>query len=358
MRRQTRAVPAISLMLGLFAALSVESARAAEQPFYSGKTITVVIGTAPGGTGGLRYATVMKYLQKHIPGNPAIVAQYITGAGGVAAANHMANIAKRDGLTLGGIGTSLYSNAILDTGGARYKLDDFDNLGSQYSGGPYTLMVRPGLRLDAVGTLKNHKGLRFAQRSVGHTMYVIDRMFAYVLELNEPKWILGYNEQEIDLALEREEADALSTNLHSIVREKLPWIEKGYALPIVMRNTKGRGSEFAPQFPQSRAHLEQYADTQLKHEIMQFHNSIRPGSSVFFAPKGIPEAALKDLKQAFNKVWSDPQFAEEYTRLIREPADPIAGEEIEKALAQLPKDPKIMRLYKQIIGAGDLPPTR
>src|SRR5262245_1602759 len=342
--------------LGFIAA--VESAGAAEQPFYAGKTITVVIATAPGGTGHLRYTTVMKHLPRYLPGNPTIVPQYMPGAGGVAAANHLAHVAKRDGFTIGGSSSALYTSAILGATGVRYKLDDFTFLGAPYSGGPHTLMVRPGLHIDTVDKLKAYKGLRFADRSVGHAMYIIDRLFAYVLELNEPQWILGYNQQEIDLALERLEADALASTLHSVVREKLPRLEKGYTVPVVLRNPKGRGGEWVPEFPQNRANLDQYADTTLKRAVLRFHSALRPSASVLFAPKGIPAAALRDLQQAFAKVWSDPQFAEEYARLIAEPNDPISGEEIEKVLAQLPRDPKIMQIYKDISGLGALPPAR
>lgn len=342
----------------VFFTLCFESAPAAEQPFYAGKTITAVIGTSLGGTGGLRYTAVMKYLPKYIPGNPAIVPQYMPAAGGVTAANHVAHMAKRDGLTISGISSSLYANTILGAAGVRYKLDDFTFLGSSYSGGPHVLTARPGLRLDTVEKLKAYKGLRFAQRSVGHAMYVIDRLFAYVLELDDPRWVLGYNQQEIDLSVERGEADALCTTLHSFVRDRLAWIQKGYTVPIVLRNPKGGGAEVARKFPLRPAHLEQYADTPSKKAVMQFHAAMRPSASVFFVPKGIPDAALKDLKQAFGKVWSDPQFVEEYERLIGEPSDPVTGEEIERVLAQLPKDPNVMQLYKQITGPEPLPPAR
>ena len=144
----------------------------------------------------------------------------------------------------------------------------------------------------------------------------------------------------------------------SFARERLSWLEKGYTVPVVLRNPKGRGGEFVREFPPNRAHLDQFADTPLKRAILQFHGALRPSASVLFAPKGIPETAVRELKLAFSKVWSDPQFAEEYARLIAEPNDPITGEEIEKVLAELPRDPKIMQTYKEISGLGALPPAR
>ncbi len=79
---------------------------------------------------------------------------------------------------------------------------------------------------------------------------------------------------------------------------------------------------------------------------------------MFFAPKGIPEAALKELRQAFIQTWDDPLFPAEYKQLTAEAADPVTGEEIEEALKNIPNDPKIQKVYRQIIGAGPLPPSR
>ena len=348
----------IANALFLYTALGFGAAFAAEMPYYSGKTITVVIGTSPGGTGGMRYTMVMKYLRMHLPGNPTLVARYMPGAGGTSAANYIAHTAKRDGLTLSGISSSLYSKAILGSRGARYTLDDFVFLGAPYSGGPHVLIARPGLHADTVEKLKAHKRLRFAARSVGHALYVVDRLFAYVLELDNPQWVLGYNQQEMNLALERQEADLLCTTLHSAVRDKMPWFKKGYASPAILRNAKGRSVEAAPEFPKNPARLDDYADTPMKREILEFHKAMRPSSSVLLAPRGIPEPALVALRTAFQKVWNDAQFTEEYTRTIREPMDPVDGKQIEALLSMAPKDPKIRKAYKQIVGAGPLPQAR
>ncbi len=94
-------------------------------PYYEGKTLVVIEGRRPGGTGSLRTQATMKYVQKHLSGNPSIVYKYMPGGGGTAAANHMANRAKRDGLTIANIGTGLYSNAMFGARGVRYKLEDF-----------------------------------------------------------------------------------------------------------------------------------------------------------------------------------------------------------------------------------------
>ncbi len=41
-------------------------------PYYEGKTLVVIEGRRPGGTGSLRTQATMKYVQKHLSGNPAL----------------------------------------------------------------------------------------------------------------------------------------------------------------------------------------------------------------------------------------------------------------------------------------------
>jgi len=339
-------------------ALAIQGwAVAADAPFYQGKTITVVEGRRAGGLGSMRVSVALKYLQKHVPGNPIFVYQYNPAGGGTGAANQIAN-AKADGFTIGNVGTGIYTNALFGGTGVRYKLSDFAFLGSSSSGGPYSVAIRRQLGLDTVEKLRDYPGLRFANRSVGHTMYIIDRMAAYVLELKEPKWILGYSDDEINLAVERGEADARSHNLHSLVRERDHWLKGNYHFPFVMKNTQGEGAEANPDFPQGRSSLDQYADTDLKRAVLRLHNGSRPGSSVFFAPKGLPEPAVRALKEGFSKLWKDDAFLKEYEKITGEPADPITGEQIDQTLAQIPSDPKVFSLYKHIIGGDPLPAAR
>ncbi len=327
-------------------------------PFYDGKQLVVVVAYRPGGAGHLRTQIEAQHLSKLLPGHPTVVYKFVPGVDGVAAANYMAHVAKRDGLTIANIGTGMFSSAIFKAPEARFELKDFIFFGTGYGGGPYAVEIRPGLGLDTIQKLKAYRGVRFGQRTIGHPQYILDRLIAYVLELKDPKFLVGFSSQDIITALKRGEADAHTTNMYSFLwRDGLSKLKKGYTVPIVVRNTKGRGAEWVPEFPR-RPHLDDFADTELKRAVIRFHNSIKPGSTIFLAPKGIPAAALKALQEGFRKVWNDPEFAMEYRHLTGQPSDPVTGEEIHEAIKQLPKDPKIARIYKQITEGGPLPPVR
>jgi len=62
--------------------LGLHGMASAQVPFYQGKTITIIQGTAPGGSSDMLTRSMMPFLQKHIPGNPTIVSEYMPGGGG------------------------------------------------------------------------------------------------------------------------------------------------------------------------------------------------------------------------------------------------------------------------------------
>lgn len=332
-------------------------AMAAEVPFYQGKTLTVVEARAAGGTGSLRTQTAMKYLSKYLPGNPAIAYQFMPGGGGAIAMNHLASVARKDGLTIGNVSSGIFAAIITGAPSLRFKLEEIRWLGSGTSGTPTALVIRPGLGIDSVEKLRAHTGLRFANRSVGHSMYIRDRLTAFILELKEPRWILGYSDQEIRLALERGEADAQFGGIAGHVREAKEWFQRGFTVPVILKNGKGEGAERYPDFPQGRPGVDEFADTGIKKAMLAIYHATNSGS-VFFVHRDIPEPSLKALKEAFNKMWKDPEYAKEHERLTNEAADPTTGDEIHALLAQVPKDAKIIDAYKQLIAAGPLPPAK
>ena len=76
-------------------------AYAAERPYYQGKNITFLINFSAGGPTDIEGRIVARHLARHIPGNPVIVVQNMSGGGGVTGINYLGEVAKHDGLTLG-----------------------------------------------------------------------------------------------------------------------------------------------------------------------------------------------------------------------------------------------------------------
>src|ERR1051325_10434339 len=74
--------------------------------FYRGKTINMTIGVGVGGEYDIQARLVARHIGKHIPGNPTVVPQNMTGAGGLRMINYLYNVAPKDGTYIGMIARS------------------------------------------------------------------------------------------------------------------------------------------------------------------------------------------------------------------------------------------------------------
>src|SRR6185503_9889315 len=193
--------------MAVLAALSVDCSFA-QAPFYQGKTITMVAGTAPGGIGDNRAKAVMPFLRKYIPGNPAILVQYMDGGGGRQVGNHMSRVARPDGLTIGAFSSAVIGMGILRESGVMYDIDKYSYLGSPESTSHNVFYTRKEAGLNNLEKLRASTGVKVGARTVGHSAYTSVRLFTYFLGLKDPKFIPGYSAPELDTALVRGEVDA------------------------------------------------------------------------------------------------------------------------------------------------------
>ncbi len=67
--------------------------------FYKGKVVNMLVGVSAGGEYDFKMRLAARHLGKHIPGNPTVVPQNMTGATGLLMANYLYNVAPRTGRT-------------------------------------------------------------------------------------------------------------------------------------------------------------------------------------------------------------------------------------------------------------------
>jgi tripartite-type tricarboxylate transporter receptor subunit TctC len=73
---------------------------AAQDSFYRGKTVIILVGVAPGGSFDLYARLVARHLSDHIAGKPAVIVENKSGAGGLTAFSYLCNVAPRDGTVI------------------------------------------------------------------------------------------------------------------------------------------------------------------------------------------------------------------------------------------------------------------
>jgi len=101
----------------------------AQEPFYKGKTIRLIVGLAPGGGFDTYSRVIARHMGKHIPGNPTTVVDNMPGAASLLAANYVYKAARPDGLTIGNFVGGLNLQQLLGLPGIEFDAAKFEYLG-------------------------------------------------------------------------------------------------------------------------------------------------------------------------------------------------------------------------------------
>jgi tripartite-type tricarboxylate transporter receptor subunit TctC len=324
----------------------------AQSPFYQGKTITIVHGRSPGGSGDFRTRAVVPFLQKYIPGNPTIMHEYMDGGGGRKAANHIFNVARPDGLTIGSVGSGVVESAVLGEIGVQYDIDKLHFVGSPYSVTHYVLMTRREAGFRTLDKLQQASGVRFGAQSVGHTAHTIGRIMAWLLGLKEIKEVTGFSNSERRAALLRGEIDGYATTDDFLARDA-DWLDKGlidlHVIVAVPREDKHPRFSYLPE-------LDGFAKTERERKLMTMFRNFRLTGAPFILPPAMPRDRVEIVKEALRQSFRDPAFFKEYRKVSGEDPSPLTPEANDKAIRDLPRDREAVELFKKFAGAGPLPP--
>jgi tripartite-type tricarboxylate transporter receptor subunit TctC len=325
----------------------------AQAPFYQGKTITIIQGRDPGGTGDMRVKDMISFLQKYIPGNPTIVSEFMPGGGSRKAANHVYKSVRPDGLTIGNLGLGMISAALLGETGVLYDVDKFFYLGSPFSSHHAIFVTRKGAGLSSIEKLRAASGLRIGGQSVGFSTYIEGRLFAYIIGLKDPRFVTGYGGAELDPALMRGEIDARATSADTVLQRNPDWLEKKLVdFHSIIEVPKGEKHSHFPQVPE----LESFAKSEMDRKVMVMQRAFRVAGQPFVLPPGTPKDRVEIIQEAFRKTYKDPEFHKEYKKFTADDPTPLLPEAHERIIREIPRDPEVGQLFKKLMGADPLPP--
>ena len=329
------------------------SAASAQTPFYQGKTVTIINGNPPGGTADRRMRAFMPYLKKYIPGEPTIIAEYMDGAGGRKLANHMYLVAKPDGLTIGFPPGAFVTSAVMKETGVNYDIDKLIFLGSPESSTQYVFLTKKELGLDSLDRLRAKTNLRIGGQSIGHTVYIAGRLFAFALGLKAPTFITGYSGPELDAALLRGEIDARANIADTIPQRHPEFLQKGLVdFHSILEIPKGEKHATFGNLPE----LSDLAGSERDRKVLALFRSLRLVGSPYILPPASPKDRVEVVREAFRKVFKDAEFHKDYKKLVGDDPSPLTAEGIDKAIKELPREASIVELFKLVTSSGPLTP--
>jgi len=320
--------------------------------YYAGKTLTVVVGYPPAG-GYASYATIIaRHLGQHIPGNPTVIVKHMPGAASIVAANHLFNVARPDGLTIGSVNMgNLYSTALARGDNVQYDLAKLDYIGNARSGNS-VLFGRADTypTLDSIRAAKKPVVLGISQRGDGHHLFGVNMQEGLGVPFS---FIAGYGGGgEIDLALERKEIEVRVANLNSYLISRPDWIKSGFVRPLVQSGTPDSTGKIQrdPRIKDVPTVPELFPGNQRIQQIEDFSSVGDLLGLVYVATPGTPKDLLKILQDGFMATLTDPTFLEEAKGFSLE-ITPMSAQEVEAVVKRaLQVSPEILDRIKSIKG--------
>jgi tripartite-type tricarboxylate transporter receptor subunit TctC len=345
----TRGVPAV--VLGLYLALASASHTAADEPFYRGKRVALIINFAAGGPTDIEGRLLAKHLVKHIAGHPSIIVQNMDGAGGMIGAGYLGEIAPKDGTALGYFTGSAWRYA---NNPERFRVDFRSYEFVAYQPGTSIAYMRtdvpPGIK-DATDIVKA-KGVVAGGLGAENSKDLLLRLGLDMLGVPY-KYVTSYRgSQAARLALQQNEINLFAESppsYRAVVEPSL--VKEGTAIGLWYDANGGaeighpaRQVEGLPilSFP------ELYAKIKGEMPSGRLWNAYRTVLTINGAmqrqivlPPGVPAAAVAALRAAVRKLNDDKEHAEEAARTIGFVPEWVAGpgtnDEVRAAIAISPE---------------------
>jgi tripartite-type tricarboxylate transporter receptor subunit TctC len=296
--------------------------------FYRGKVVNIYIGVGVGGEYDIQARLVARHIGKHIPGNPAIVPQNMTGAGGLRMINYLYNIAPKDGTAIGMIANAFPAVQAVGISGVQFDAARMRWLGS----------IAPAVETMAVWHttgVKNIEDARHREIVAGASARGAIT-FIYPAMMNEFlgtkfKIVTGYpGGNAINLAMERGEVEARNNTWSSWKATKPAWLADKKVTVI---------AQAGPRAPDLDApSVEDAARTPEERQLIELVVS----GTQFGRPMATNEAPadrVAALRAAYAATMKDPEFLAE-ARALNFEVDPVLGEKMQKIVEKVLATPK------------------
>jgi tripartite-type tricarboxylate transporter receptor subunit TctC len=321
------------------AALALHAAPAPAAEYFADKRITINVGLPPGGGYDLYARQLARYWGSHIPGKPSIIVVNRPGAGSVLAANHVYNVAAKDGTQLALTLNVTPVFQVFGVSGVKYDIGRINWIGN--------MVELPGLMVVwHTAPAKTMEEVRKTELIVGTTGGKQGEAFLYATMMKaftgaKLRIIGGYQgSKSLDPALERGEIQGRSVSWNSLMISHPQWIAERKILPLVQVSLKK--DRHLPDVPL----LVDYAETADGRKVIEVISSTATFTRAPWGPPGMAKEVVAILRKAFDDTMKDAEFLAA-SKKRRFEIDPTPGAEVEavaKKMLALP--PHVVEIAK------------
>lgn len=295
--------------------------------FYQGKAVRITVGFSAGGGYDLWARIVARHMGKHIPGNPTIVVENITGAGGLIQANQLFKATKADGLTIGHIDGGLIQGQTVGQPGYEFDSQKFIYIGAANKQNQVFVFTKKSGITSAEKWQTSPKPVMIGGLMTGNSLDNTNKVMKHIL--NFPTQIItGYKGlADIRVAIESGELDGTPTSFDSFTTSMKKWVDSGDMFVVLQAAAKPLKG--LPNLPRIIDFAKNDEEKKLVEILVHYVNDY---SRPFALPPATPKDRVEILRKAFQSTMEDKEFQAEINKM-RLSLDPTSWEDLTAAVA-------------------------
>jgi tripartite-type tricarboxylate transporter receptor subunit TctC len=302
--------------------------------FYSGKTVRIIVGFSAGGGYDAYWRVIGRHLHKHIPGNPSVVVDNMAGAGSILLANHINNVAPKDGTIIGNISGQIILEQLFANPAVQYDMTKFRTLGVPI-GETYLLVVTRKPGVTKYEEVLGPKGKQIVMGGIpGSTVEQAPIIMRDALGVNI-KLVSGYKgTSDIRLAIDSGEVDGLFNSWTSLKITSYDKIKTGEWIVLAQI-----GEEPITDLPNSKniPTIPLIAKTAEQRQLLRFGIAApNQFGKIYVLPPGAPQDRVAALEAAFTKTFADKEFLAEANKGRLE-IDPVSAQQAHELITDMMK---------------------
>jgi tripartite-type tricarboxylate transporter receptor subunit TctC len=295
--------------------------------FYKSKPVNIVVGHEPA-TGFDVYSRVLaRHLGRHIPGNPNIVVQNMTGASGLTAANWLYNVAPKDGTVMATFVHTVPFEPLMGNTAARFEPAKFAWIGNMEES-VAICGISKGSGIAKFEDMLNKETIWGATGATGPLV----KSAAAVKNLlgAKMKIVSGYKgSASVKIAITRDEVHGIcGLPMSTILSAWADLYNTGEFRPVLQ--ISGRKQPDLKGIP----HVDDFAKTEDDRQTYGLIFGLQALGRIYLSPPGTPVARRDALRAGLLATMKDPQFVAD-AKKTQIDISPMTGEEVEQFIARL-----------------------
>jgi tripartite-type tricarboxylate transporter receptor subunit TctC len=316
----------------------------AQESFYNGKTIRIIVGASAGGGYDTYSRTIARHIGKHMAGNPTFVVENMPGAGFLISANYMYNIAKPDGLTIGHFIGGLFLQQLIGKPGIEFDAAKFEYVGAPAQDN-YVIGISKKTGITSMDQWMASKTvIKLGGVGAGSATDDIPKVLMATIGL-PAQLVTGYKgTSDVRLAYDSGEVQGICNAWESLVATWPNQLKSG-GLTIVLNTT----AKVHPDLPKVPSAISYAKTDEARKLIKALVHSVGPAARPYMLPPGTPKDRLMTLRKAFMDVMKDPEFLAD-AKKAKLAINPLDGQELDENVREVFKlDPALIPKAKEIL---------